>query len=52
MAVYSSMQELVGNTPIVKLDNLNVPNTVQLFAKLELYNRQEASRIGRTIYDC
>lgn len=38
MAVYSSMQELVGNTPIVKLDNLNVPNTVQLFAKLELYN--------------
>lgn len=45
MAIYSSMQELVGNTPIVKLKNLSLPGTVQLFAKLELYNRQEASRI-------
>lgn len=38
MAVYSSMQELVGNTPIVKLKNFSLPYTVQLFAKLELYN--------------
>lgn len=38
MAVYSSMQELVGNTPIVKLKNLSLPDTVQLFVKLELYN--------------
>lgn len=38
MAIYSSMQELVGNTPIVKLKNLSLPDTVQLFAKLELYN--------------
>ncbi|MDR0914615.1 MAG: cysteine synthase family protein [Oscillospiraceae bacterium] len=38
MAVYSSMQELVGNTPIVKLNNLSLPDSVQLFAKLELYN--------------
>ncbi|MCM1308238.1 MAG: cysteine synthase family protein [Butyrivibrio sp.] len=38
MAVYSSMQELVGNTPIVRLNNLGVPNAARLFAKLELYN--------------
>lgn len=38
MAVYSSMQELEGNTPIVKLKNLSLPDTVQLFVKLELYN--------------
>ena len=38
MAVYSSMQELVGNTPIVKLKNLSLPDTVQLFVKLEFYN--------------
>ncbi len=38
MALYSSMQKLVGNTPIVKLSHLGLPNKVQLFAKLELYN--------------
>lgn len=38
MAIYLSMQALVGNTPIVRLDNFDIPNTVQLFAKLELYN--------------
>lgn len=38
MAIYSSMQELVGNTPIVELKNFDLPDTVQLFAKLELYN--------------
>lgn len=38
MALYSSMQELVGNTPIVKLNNLDLPKTVGMFAKLELYN--------------
>ena len=38
MALYSSMQELVGNTPIVKLSHLGLSDKVQLFAKLELYN--------------
>jgi cysteine synthase A len=32
------MQELVGNTPIVKLSHLGLPQQVTLFAKLELYN--------------
>lgn len=38
MAVYTSMQELVGNTPIVQLNNINTSNKVKIFAKLELYN--------------
>ena len=38
MAVYSSMQELIGHTPLVKLDHLPLPQGVQLYAKLELYN--------------
>jgi cysteine synthase A len=35
---YGSMHELVGNTPVVKLVNSDVPEDVSLFAKLELYN--------------
>lgn len=38
MAYYSSMKELIGNTPIVKLNNFNLPDGVNLFAKLELWN--------------
>lgn len=35
---YDSMQELLGNTPLLKLNELGVKPEVQLFAKLELYN--------------
>ena len=38
MSYYESMQELIGNTPIVKLNHVGVPSDVNLFAKLELYN--------------
>ncbi|MGN1203726.1 MAG: PLP-dependent cysteine synthase family protein [Lachnospiraceae bacterium] len=38
MAFYSSMQELIGNTPIVELKHVGMPEGVRLFAKLELYN--------------
>ncbi|MDD3394570.1 MAG: cysteine synthase family protein [Anaerotignum sp.] len=38
MAYYESMQDLIGNTPLVKLNHLDLPEGVQLFAKLELYN--------------
>ena len=38
MSYYESMQELIGNTPLVKLNHVGVPDGVQLFAKLELYN--------------
>ena len=38
MALYRSMQELIGDTPLVQLQHFDVPDGVKLFAKLELYN--------------
>lgn len=36
--VYLNVKELIGNTPIVELTNIELPNQVRLFAKLEFYN--------------
>lgn len=49
MAYFSSIQELIGNTPIVKLAHISLPAGVQLFAKLELYNPSGCikDRIGK-----
>ena len=38
MHYYNSMQDLIGNTPLVKLNYLDLPKEINLFAKLELYN--------------
>jgi cysteine synthase A len=38
MNIYKSMQELIGHTPLVQLTHLELPEGVNLFAKLELYN--------------
>lgn len=38
MRYYQSMQDLVGNTPLVKLNHVYLPEHIQLFAKLELCN--------------
>lgn len=38
MAVYESMQALIGNTPIVCLTRLGLPEDAKLYAKLETYN--------------
>jgi cysteine synthase A len=38
MSYYESMQELIGNTPLLKLNHVGVPDGTQLFAKLELAN--------------
>ena len=38
MALYNDMQELIGNTPLVKLNHLDLPEGVNLYAKLELFN--------------
>ena len=38
MALYNDMQELIGNTPLVKLSHLDLPEDAKLYAKLELYN--------------
>ena len=36
--LYNSMNDLIGNTPIVKLNNFEIPENVNLFAKLEYFN--------------
>lgn len=53
MSYYKSMQELIGETPLVKLSNIEVPEGVQLFAKLELYNPSGSvkDRIGKYMID-
>ena len=38
MAYYDSTAELVGRTPLVRLGHIDLPASVRLFAKLELYN--------------
>ena len=49
MKYYNSMQDMIGNTPLVKLNNLSFPESVNLFAKLELYNPSGSvkDRIGK-----
>lgn len=49
MGYYESMQELIGKTPLVKLNHIELPNGVQLFAKLELFNPAGSvkDRIGK-----
>ncbi|WP_409297543.1 PLP-dependent cysteine synthase family protein [Peribacillus sp. SCS-26] len=38
MDVYRNIHELVGNTPLVQINNFNLPQGVKLFAKLEFFN--------------
>ncbi|SNZ14462.1 O-acetylserine dependent cystathionine beta-synthase [Terribacillus aidingensis] len=38
MAVYKSVHDLIGNTPVVQITNFSLPEGVRLFAKLEFYN--------------
>ncbi len=38
MAVFQNAQELVRNTPLVRLQQLGLPSSIQLYAKLELQN--------------
>ena len=49
MAIYNDMQELIGNTPLVKLNHLDLPDGVNLYAKLELFNPSGSvkDRIGK-----
>lgn len=34
----NDIRELIANTPLLKLNNLSLPNHINLFAKLELFN--------------
>ena len=49
MKYFNSMQDMIGNTPLVKLNNLVFPKGVNVFAKLELYNPSGSvkDRIGK-----
>ena len=38
MTLYHSMHELIGNTPLVELTHLDLPENTHLYAKLELFN--------------
>ena len=38
MALYHSFKELIGETPLVELNNMDVPDGVHVYAKLELSN--------------
>lgn len=38
MARFESTRALIGNTPLVKLNHLDLPEGANLYAKLELYN--------------
>jgi len=53
MKYYESMQELVGHTPLVKLNHIRTPEGVNLFAKLELWNPAGSvkDRIGQAMLD-
>ena len=35
---YNSVHELIGNTPLLKLNHLGIKKDVEIFAKLELWN--------------
>ena len=39
MALYESMQALIGNTPLVRLNHQDLPDGVNLYAKLILCHR-------------
>ena len=49
MALYQSTQEMIGNTPLVKLNHFDLPEGVNLYAKLELMNPSGSvkDRIGK-----
>lgn len=38
MSLYDSMKDLIGNTPLVRLNHLGFPDKVQIYGKLEFYN--------------
>ena len=38
MRVYRNVQDLVGNTPVVEISRIHIPNSCRIFAKLEYLN--------------
>ncbi|WP_277586555.1 PLP-dependent cysteine synthase family protein [Psychrobacillus antarcticus] len=38
MNVFNSVQDLIGNTPVVEITHIPIPNNCRIFAKLEYFN--------------
>ncbi|MEK4521033.1 cysteine synthase family protein [Psychrobacillus sp. FSL W7-1457] len=38
MNIFNSVQELIGNTPVIEINNISIPNNCRIFAKLEYLN--------------
>ena len=53
MHYYDSMHDLIGNTPLVKINNSGIRPEINLFAKLELYNPAGSvkDRVGQAMLD-
>ncbi len=53
MKYYESMQELIGNTPLVRLHHICDKEGVDIYAKLELYNPSGSvkDRIGQSMIE-
>ena len=51
--LYESMQALIGNTPIVRLNHIRMPEGARLYAKLELWNPAGSvkDRVGEAMLD-
>ncbi len=47
---YKNIQQLIGNTPLVKLEHIELPKKVQLFAKLEYWNPSGSVKDRTGIY--
>ncbi|MGN6715581.1 PLP-dependent cysteine synthase family protein [Anaerocolumna jejuensis] len=47
---YENIQQLIGNTPLVKLNHIDIPEKVQLFAKLEYWNPSGSVKDRTGIY--
>src|SRR3954452_14369796 len=38
MKVYGKIQDIIGNTPVVEISRIQIPNNCRIFAKLEYLN--------------
>lgn len=53
MEIFRSVQELVGNTPVVEITHIPIPNNCRIFAKLEYLNPGGSvkDRLGLSLID-
>ena len=51
--VYTDIKDMIGNTPVLKLTHLDLPEGVNIYAKLELFNPAGSvkDRVGKYMID-